>query len=335
MNLLKKIAVLSICGSVALSFSGCASADDVIAGAKEQAAGIESYKMNSSYNFDISAGDYTSVYSSDYNFDVVLDPLFAKMSMSDTMDSQTENMEMYLATSEDVHTAYMFYDEQWIKQDVDKELAEYVMNQYEFKKNIEFLLAHAADYKLQGSETINGAKALSAKGVVPASDLKAALESTGLLEYLGLSDLPDEAYVSAGPLTVNFWFDAKTYMPVKYSIDLKDIMQMLLDSLNGDAAEEASTEATDPAGAEASTEAAAAPSESEPADTTGSAETENTETSESSMKINTYVVSYQVSDVNSTEGALPDEVKAAKTYEEYYQEQLSSYFNEVPETTEP
>ena len=81
------------------------------------------------------------------------------------------------------------------------------------------------------SETVNGVEATRYDGVILGEDLSEVIAASGALsqlDSLGMGEMSD-LFTGMGDLPVSLWIAKETYYPVKYEMDLTEMMQSILD----------------------------------------------------------------------------------------------------------
>lgn len=81
------------------------------------------------------------------------------------------------------------------------------------------------------SETVNGVEATRYDGVILGEDLSKVIAASGALsqlDSLGMGEMSD-LFTGMGDLPVSLWIAKETYYPVKYEMDLTEMMQSILD----------------------------------------------------------------------------------------------------------
>lgn len=81
------------------------------------------------------------------------------------------------------------------------------------------------------SETVNGVEATRYDGVILGEDLSEVIAASGALsqlDSLGMGEMSD-LFTDMGDLPVSLWIAKETYYPVKYEMDLTEMMQSILD----------------------------------------------------------------------------------------------------------
>lgn len=293
---------------VIFSFSGCGvSAETVVETAKKEIDLIESYKMQRSFDMELSSGEYSASTISDYTFDIVESPVYNKIEMKDIYDGEEVSNTMYIIEENGEYTAYMLYDSVWIKQSIDKEYYSYVTGIYDYSKNMKYLLDNADSYDVGGSETVNNVKCLKGTLTFNEETVSEVFNTLGVLDGLGLSELDGAFFEGLGNFEVDVFYDKETYLPVKYSFDVKEMLQNMVNNIYKEYQSEENSE------------------ENENAQEASDA---SEETKTDILNILKYSTEYIITDVNKVEAnELPSEVKEAVDFEEYYSNVMMEYYS--------
>lgn len=121
----------------------------------------------------------------------------------------------------------------WYKQNMGS-AAE--MQQYNAASNMDIYLNSMKNFTEEGVEQVNGSEATKFTGVINGDDLQAAIDGmAGLsdqLSGLGLDeDTLSSLYADAGDLNISLWIDNKSVLPVKYEMDMTQLMQNIMTKL--------------------------------------------------------------------------------------------------------
>ncbi|MBR0104623.1 MAG: hypothetical protein IJM06_03355 [Firmicutes bacterium] len=307
MKIITRIVPVLITASLVFSMSGCgASPEKVREGAKTALASLESYKMNTKTDIKFSSDGNDTTTVSEYTFDIVESPFYEKIEMSDTYDGEETKSTMYIQEAGDEYELYMVYDDAWIKQSVDSEYLAYITGFYNFRKSVSDIIENADSFTISGRETFNGEKCIKGVFTYNEENLKQGLLDINAIEALGFTDMDDSMIEGAGSLDITVLFDSKTYIPVKYSYDLKPVLQIILDKMYKEYYNISSDEESD----------------------------ENTDNADK-ITVGSYLYENSISDINSIEASeLPEEVKSAISFEEYYNNLMAEYYSDSVQNAE-
>lgn len=125
----------------------------------------------------------------------------------------------------------------WQKQVMD--IAQ--LEQYDAQASFDLYMNSAESFQEKGVETINDVKATRYDGVIKGEAMSEVLGSSGMLSQMSSLGIPLEQaeamFTEMGDLTVSIWVDKANYLPVKYEIDMTDMMQKMMSAILGEAQE--------------------------------------------------------------------------------------------------
>lgn len=190
------------------------------------------------YDMDMSFGmamneqsvDVVSKMSADY----VTDPLAMKMDMNVSMGELGEqDMTFYVVTENG--TAVMYNqneDGSWSNMEI-ADLS--TLDQYDATASMDLYLSSTENFTENGTETINGKEAVRYDGVIAKEDMQEVLEASGMLEQLEQLNMGSSASMLSelGDLPVSVWIEKETYYPVRYDMDMTDLMTKLFEQMGG------------------------------------------------------------------------------------------------------
>ena len=134
-------------------------------------------------------------------------------------------------TEDGTATIYIYDGEEWYSQVVG--VAD--MMQYDAGSSMISLIDNESMYKLEGIEKVNGASAFKYSCVTSGEEAKQQILSTGALDSLAslgfdLNQL-ENLWGDIGELTEYVWIDKASLYPVKYEVDMTQIMDALMSSM--------------------------------------------------------------------------------------------------------
>ncbi len=175
------------------------------------------------------------------NMTVFDDPMKLKVEMNADMGEEGSVQEsIYGEVTEDgTATIYIFDGEEWYSQVVG--VAD--MMQYDAGNSMISLIDNESMYKLEGMEKVNGASAFKYSCVTSGEEAKQQILSTGALDSLAslgfdLNQL-ENLWGDIGELTEYVWIDKASLYPVKYEVDMTQIMDALMSSMIASLGEQA------------------------------------------------------------------------------------------------
>ena len=100
------------------------------------------------------------------------------------------------------------------------------------KASMDLYLTSASGFAEGATETVEGVEATRYDGVISGEKLEEVLEASGVLsqmEGLGLGDVTT-MFSGLGDLPVSIWVAKETYYPIKYEMDMAEMMQSILEN---------------------------------------------------------------------------------------------------------
>lgn len=130
------------------------------------------------------------------------------------------------------HCAYVNRDGLWTRRDLD---GEEELSSYDLRSNIGLWTSGASSVTWAGSELIDGHRATRYDCVVGPEGVDAIMAGSGAymaLPVLGLSQERAMQVLSGlGELTYSVWIDNRRCLPLRYDIDMTDIMDQFLQNI--------------------------------------------------------------------------------------------------------
>ena len=169
------------------------------------------------------------------------DPMKLKVEANADMGEEgSVQQTIYGEVTEDGTAIIYIYDgEEWYSQVVG--VAD--MMQYDAGSSMISLIDNESMYKLEGIEKVNGASAFKYSCVTSGEEAKQQILSTGALDSLAslgfdLNQL-ETLWGDIGELTEYVWIDKASLYPVKYEVDMTQIMDALMSSMIASLGEQA------------------------------------------------------------------------------------------------
>ena len=233
MNVTKKRAALTaglLALALALGLGGCgedsapATPEEVLAKAQQTMDGVKSLGY-----------DMTMEMSTVTTADTILSPLTMKAEMAvDMGDLGSTNMTMYVKEENGSYlTATGIPDADgtvtWETASMDS-LSQ--LESLDGKASMDLYLTSASGFAEGATETVEGVEATRYEGGISGEKLEEVLEAWGVLsqmEGLGLGDVTT-MFSGLGDLPVSIWVAKETYYPIKYEMDMAEMMQSILEN---------------------------------------------------------------------------------------------------------
>lgn len=208
--------------------------EEIIEQAQSKMRELTSVESEMSMDMGMSMGEESVNIKTKADMVTFTDPMKLKMTMIMDMGEQlggVQKMEIYAEEVDGNTTMYMNAMDSWYKQAVPAEqLAE-----YDTQDNLITYLDNSTGLNEAGKEQVNGTEATKYEGVISGSKMKEVLEASGALDdlqpMLAGTDLEaSDIYEGLSDIKVSICVDTEGY-PVKYEMDMKDMMQGLMDKI--------------------------------------------------------------------------------------------------------
>ncbi|MCI8890907.1 MAG: hypothetical protein HFH34_06095 [Eubacterium sp.] len=226
---------------------------DIYAAAQEKMKEIKSLngKMTADISMTMSAnGESQSLdTSSTVDMSCFYDPVQFKADISmDAGEAGSSNMTMYAEASEDgTYTMYISDGANWQSQSVQMDDLE----AYDAAGNITNYMQDSYHFQDAGTEQVDGKAARKYTGVITGDDMQETVMSTGVLDSLTSAGLDtsqlESMFQDLGDLPITLWIDEAEYYPVKYEMDMTEMMNSMMSNVlasMGDQAEGVTMEYT-------------------------------------------------------------------------------------------
>ena len=225
-------AALALLLVLGLSACGGNDAGEAIVKAQEAMADVQSMTYQTVMEMDLSAEGSSVSMSVSADVSAIVDPLALEMAMSlDMGELGTLDYTSYMVSGDDALTMYSCLDmgdgPTWIREDVTDMTS---LSQYDAKASLDLYLKSAQSFREVGAETVGDYEAVRYDGVIKGDDLDEVLETSGVLEQLSNLGIEESAdlLTDIGDLPISIWIDQATSFPVKYEMDMSDLMQTML-----------------------------------------------------------------------------------------------------------
>lgn len=217
---------------LAVSMTACGGTEETagdIPTALEKINAVKSLDATMVMEMDMSIMDQTMETETTMNMSCFNDPMKLKADMTMDMGQLgSMNMSMYAAMDGDNYTVYLYDGTAWTAQAVDVS----ALQQYDAQESMNLYLESADDYTQDGTEEINGSTANKFTGVIRGDALEEVLAASGATSSLESSvgdlDLAD-LYSDLGDLPVTVWVDQESGYPVRYAMDMTEMMQGIME----------------------------------------------------------------------------------------------------------
>ena len=222
---------LTACGGDKGSNGGTkkeASADEIIKTSLEKSKGIKSLDTEMKMVMKITAkapntADQSAAINMDVKMTMFNDPMKGKLDIAMDMGAQgKQNMTAYIQKDDGKNVMYVTDGNAWVKQTI----SEADLAQYDAADQVTSYMTSAQKFEKQGTEEINGKPTFKIQGILGGEMLKEAINSTGAVDQLAAMGVDkEEIYKDIKDLPVTIWIDQETNYPVKYAMDMTEMMQ--------------------------------------------------------------------------------------------------------------
>lgn len=159
------------------------------------------------------------------------DPLKIKVDMTMDMGVQqgTLDMKIYAEPTEDgTYVVYMYDGQNWSS----NEVAASDLGEYDARSSMANYIGDGSLYTQEGTEQVNGANAYKYSYVLTEDEMKEAMLSSGALDSVSSIGLDasqvDGMLDGLGEVVTYVWIDEASLYPVKYEMDMTEVMDNLM-----------------------------------------------------------------------------------------------------------
>lgn len=221
-----------------VSAAGCnndggASVEELITKAQNTMATVESMTAEMTMDMDISMEDETIKTTTKANIQTQQNPLkmqidtVTQINMTE-LDNMEQKMQMFGEEKDGELIVYTNMEGNWFKQSMSLD----GLQQYSAEENMKLYLDNISSFKKAGGDTINGKSTTKIEGVISGDAMKEAIVDSGIgsaAASFGVTEEDMEAvYSDMQDLPVALWIDEEGYV-LKYELDMKDMMQKMMD----------------------------------------------------------------------------------------------------------
>lgn len=240
---MNKMLTKTLAGAVVLALSlalcacgGSSSPEDALTRAQAAFADVKSMHYTIDMDMGFSADGESMEMNTTAEADCIVDPIMMDMDMTmDMMGLFDMDLKMYVVQDGSTYTMYTGMDNgdgtmSWSKDTLD-DLGD--IAQYNGKASMDIYLENGSNFKEIGAEDVDGVSAVRYDGIISQDSLKSVMDTSGVLEQYeslgleGMEDLLDEM----GDLPVSIWLDPDSDLPVKYEMDMTQMMQNMMNKL--------------------------------------------------------------------------------------------------------
>lgn len=223
---------LTACGGTA---PAAETPEEVLTKAQEAMADVTSMGYDMTMDLSMGAEGETLAISTVTRADTVLSPLAMKAEMEMDLGDLggTTSMTIYAKEQDGSYLTVVGAPDEagkmtWQSSSMDA-LGE--LENLSGTDSLQLYLDSIQNFTQGESETVNGVEATRYDGVILGEDLSEVIAASGALsqlDSLGMGEMSD-LFTDMGDLPVSLWIAKETYYPVKYEMDLTEMMQSILD----------------------------------------------------------------------------------------------------------
>lgn len=159
------------------------------------------------------------------------DPLKIKMEMTIEAAGESQEMSVYGEEEDGTYMMYVYDGSSWQSQEVERT----DLGEFDARDSMLSSIGDGSVYTAEGEEQIDGANAYKYSYVMTEEETKQAVLSSGALDQLsslGIDESQIEGMLSGlGDITTYVWIDAETLYPIRYEMDMTDVMDALMVSM--------------------------------------------------------------------------------------------------------
>lgn len=245
----KRIIALMGVTACMLAASGCGkqNVEERVKEAMQKSQEIESmeYVMNMDMNMKVSADGVSMELpvKMKSNVSMIQKPMTGKIDMNiDMGDMGAQNMQMYIEDTDGSIKMYTQAAGQWLQQEM--ELGD--IAQYDAAQSINLYMENMSSFEEKGTEKVGNTEATRIEGVIKGESLEKVMDSTGIMDTMTQmtqveQDMMKNMYSNMGDLKMSIWIDKDNY-PVKYEMDMTEMMAKMMESIPTDELEGAAIE---------------------------------------------------------------------------------------------
>ena len=226
--------------TLVLSLCACGSprtSAEVMKRAGENLAKVKSMTFDMTLEMSMSAGGETVDMVVGMEGETTTEPVVVHADMAIDLGALgAMEMELYAEQNDDTVTTYISALGQWRKEEAPLDEENAVLDA---KGDMGSSLAYASGLEEIGVETVGGVEAARYDGVITKEHLQEVLKNTGVLDDLGdamdlKKSLEDAAENTAGlgDIPISIWIDKEAMLPVRYEMDMTEMMQKLMDQVS-------------------------------------------------------------------------------------------------------
>lgn len=229
MKRFKRIGALAMAVLMLLSLAACGKKADpaeVVKTATEKANTAESLHGKMTMDMNMTVQDTPVDMKMSMDITMMNKPLKSKITVQTTGMMDMPEVQMYLEETDDGMVMYLYDGSRWNAAKVDRE----EVAQMDLQANTELYGDYADKFVAAGQETINGVEADRYDCTVTDQDMLEILKASGAMESMDelVGQVGNFDLSKLGGLTISMWVDPESGYPVRYQIDMQEMMTKML-----------------------------------------------------------------------------------------------------------
>lgn len=231
----RRAAALTLGGLLALSVTACGgttnkgNSAEKIQAALEKINAIQSMDATMFMEMDMSAMGQSIETDTTMNMSCFNDPMKLKANMTVSMgELGAVSMSVYAQQDGEQCSTYLYDGTSWTVQTMEID----DLQQYDAQQSMDLYLESGVDYAYEGTEEINGMTTDKYSGVIRGDAMEEVMKASGatsnLESSLGSSVDLSDLYSDMEDMPITVWIDQETGYPVRYYMDMTDVMQAMM-----------------------------------------------------------------------------------------------------------
>lgn len=231
----RRAAALTLGGLLALSVTACGgttnkgNSAEKIQAALEKINAIQSMDATMFMEMDMSAMGQSVETDTTMNMSCFNDPMKLKADMTVSMgELGAVSMSIYAQQDGEQCSTYLYDGTSWTVQTMEID----DLQQYDAQQSMDLYLESGVDYAYEGTEEINGMTTDKYSGVIRGDAMEEVMKASGatsnLESSLGSSVDLSDLYSDMEDMPITVWIDQETGYPVRYYMDMTDVMQAMM-----------------------------------------------------------------------------------------------------------
>ena len=222
--------ILALMVSLIFTVAGCAKEQsDIISKARASSSSIKNYDLDMTMDIAMSVMDQDVVMKMNMNSTNFIDPIKSKSTVSiDMGELGKQESQSYVVQDGNVIKVYTYAMGKWSVEELnDLKNMEEALSEANFK----VFLDNFSNFKETGTDVVDGKDVVVYEGIIKGESLGEVMQTSGLLESLQSDMSMDYDVVfgtDMGDMPVKFWIEKDSAYPVKYEMDMAEVMNRLM-----------------------------------------------------------------------------------------------------------